>query len=229
MVTLEIAPGWMSYNEIASYIIPFTSIHVKKMQLTSILLISHSTSLLTDQFNSHVALSVLVVTSSVFFLTIIAAERFFSIVYPLKARFTRPSVHLAIILFTWAASAAVAWPNLYTRQLNSIKWKDYDQRYCAEVWPRVIKGPDPENPFICLYIYPSRRLYYILQVTVLYFLPILIMAIVYAVIVYTLYKRKVPGNESDIVRQLQARTRKKVRLVQHLLLMTKCVMDLSMD
>ena len=58
------------------------------------------------------------VSASVLFLAVIAGERFFSIVYPLKRKFSQTSIHVIVITTTWSVAILIAIPNLMTRNLQ---------------------------------------------------------------------------------------------------------------
>ncbi len=149
-------------------------------------------------------------TASTGFLTVIAGERFFATVFPVKAKFSKTYKHIIIIVSTWVVAIAIAIPNLFVRKLMVIRWADRNQAWCDELWPRYIKGPNPGGPSLCTFYYPERQAYYTIQVVLMYFVPVAVMTVAYSVIGCTLRKRKPIGNPTDQVLRHQQRTRRKV-------------------
>ena len=73
-------------------------------------------------------------TASVFFLVVIAYDRFLAILFPLSRRITR---HTAVVIigFVWAASAGAALPYLFVFEKRQIEWSNGTEVWCEEVWP----------------------------------------------------------------------------------------------
>ncbi len=149
------------------------------------------------------------VTASILFLSAIAGDRFFAIVYPLRAKKIRRWMVFLPVALIWISAAAVASPMLWSWQMTSIQWKDRHEMFCREVWPRYnYLTADGQ----CLTHAPGRTAYVTVNVVLLYFVPILVMSVAYSVIVYTLWRRKVPGESSESAKAVQTKTRRKVTL-----------------
>jgi len=113
-------------------------------------------------------------TASSLFMMVIACERFVAILYPLKARFSKPHQHAIVMVSVWLVAILVAIPNILVRQLNELIWADFHQIWCTEEWRRY--GRLNSNG-TCEYYYPQRQLYYTLQVLVMYFVPVIVMVV----------------------------------------------------
>ncbi|VDI78628.1 G protein-coupled receptor 103, partial [Mytilus galloprovincialis] len=113
--------------------------------------------------------NVLSVVASVLSLTLIAYDRFFGIVFALKAHMTDRRARTSLILI-WLSSALIACPTLIYRQLKVRVWKDHTERWCDDDWPVSI-GSDNN---ITTHSIPSRTAYYATVSVVLYFIPMII-------------------------------------------------------
>uniref|UniRef100_A0A0L8HHY3 G-protein coupled receptors family 1 profile domain-containing protein n=1 Tax=Octopus bimaculoides TaxID=37653 RepID=A0A0L8HHY3_OCTBM len=131
-------------------------------------------------------IQVIAVTLSVLSLTTISADRFMAIVFPLRSRMSSTKASIVISMI-WFISISVAAPQLIVRQQSEFTWADRHEIYCDEVWPTVYINTKCETD------QPVRKIYYIIFILVLYFIPILVMIVAYSIIVLTLMKRKAPG------------------------------------
>lgn len=130
--------------------------------------------------------------ASIFTLTAIAFERFNAIVFPLRSIRSRSS--LWAILGVWFLSCVVMSPMLFAMTTVQKGTKTY----CLEVW----KPPfDPEN---------SSAIYTIALFILLYALPLSVISLLYACVVYTVWLRRIPGNINRSIRKLQRKVRKNV-------------------
>jgi len=79
---------------------------------------------------------VLVLVASILTLAVISCDRFFGIVFAMKARVTarRPSLLIAGV---WAAAVAVSSPVLIYRQQMTRQWLNHTEIWCADDWPAV--------------------------------------------------------------------------------------------
>lgn len=154
-------------------------------------------------------LQIMSLTASVLYMAVIAGERFLAIVFPLKARLSKPCQHAIVMLLVWGVAAAVAVPNILVRQLNQLFWKDFYEVWCYEKWPRYA-SENQGNSTECLYDYPGRQLYYNLQVVVMYLVPIVVMTVAYSIIIYKINHRHMPGEQTAGNLALQQRLTTKV-------------------
>jgi hypothetical protein len=85
----------------------------------------------------HVSMiAVLSLVSSILTLTLVSCDRFFGIVFAMKARVTerRSAVLIGVV---WASAVAVSLPVLVYRQQLSRRWLDHTEIWCGDEWPAV--------------------------------------------------------------------------------------------
>ncbi|OWF48461.1 trissin receptor-like isoform X1 [Mizuhopecten yessoensis] len=146
---------------------------------------------------------VFAVTSSVLTLTVISIERFFAIVFPLKGKMSQCVMGLSIAV-SWLVSAAIAAPQLFVRKVIRYEFKNRDEVFCTEIWPKFYKNA------ACISHEPGKVIYYTIEGIVMYVIPVIIMIGAYTVIALKLMLRKAPGNSLRSTSSSQDRTRKKV-------------------
>jgi len=152
--------------------------------------------------------SVLCLVASVLSLTLIAYDRFFGIVYALKAHMSHRKARFSIGII-WLCSFAIAAPLLWFRELKERKWADYTERWCDDTWPiveKVIPGTNITTSYM-----PARTIYFTFVSAVLYFVPMLVMTIAYSVIIRKLRSTTMPGEHVDAGYASQQKTKRKVR------------------
>ena len=148
--------------------------------------------------------------ASIFSLTLIACDRFFGIVFAMKAHIIeRKASHSIVIL--WVCSVAVAAPMLVVRELNTLVWRNHVEIWCDDNWPIVV-ATEPAtgreyNTF------PARKAYYTILTVVLYFLPMFLMSCVYFIIIVTVWFSRSPGERMTKEVKLQGRVKRKVSSV----------------
>ena len=128
-------------------------------------------------------------------LTLIACDRFFGIVFAMKAHVTERRSKWFIV-FIWIFAVAISSPLLYYRQQSSRQWLNFKEIWCDDTWPIVYK-PDPNNPMFGIPEHPSRKAYFTFISTVLYFLPVVIMSVAYIFIMIKLWGRQSPGEQIE--------------------------------
>ncbi|XP_022252797.1 substance-P receptor-like [Limulus polyphemus] len=146
-------------------------------------------------------------TSSVLTLTAIACDRFIAILFPFRARITKQRTGVVITVI-WLVSLAVAIPFIIYREYYQIQWKDFVEAHCGETWPPAIVYD--ENLQKCVTTYPSKQLYYTFVAVTLFFLPVIIMATAYFLIIWKLWVSEVPGERNPVNISVQHRSMKKV-------------------
>ncbi|XP_043191860.1 QRFP-like peptide receptor isoform X2 [Amphibalanus amphitrite] len=152
-------------------------------------------------------------TASVLTLTAIACDRFSAIMFPLRTLRMR-GVHrsTAIIVLIWLVSAAVALPLLLYRDLMEVQWKDMVEVTCQDSWP-VAHVWDPLLGR-CTRTHKHKIAYYTMVTLALFFAPIGIMGVTYALIIWRLWVSAVPdiGGTSRVHSQHNAK-KKVVKMV----------------
>ena len=95
--------------------------------------------------------SVVSLVASVFTLSLIALDRFYGIVFALKAHITERRAQKSL-LFVWLCAVVVGSPILVYRNLHTTEWRDHVEKWCNDKWP---------NPGGANLQYPTlRRIYY---------------------------------------------------------------------
>nr|KAG5691316.1 hypothetical protein BaRGS_014015 [Batillaria attramentaria] len=149
---------------------------------------------------------VLSLVSSILTLTFIAWDRFFGIVFAMKAHFIERRASLTIVIL-WLLSIGVASPLLVYREYFEVQWRDYTESWCDDEWP-IVRYLDTATNTSVVDI-PARRYYYVFVCVVLFFLPCLVMSLAYALIICTLWSSQVPGERTSKDIKLQTKLRKK--------------------
>lgn len=150
-------------------------------------------------------MQVLSVIASVLSLTLIAYDRFFGIVFALKAHMTDRRARTSLILI-WICSGIIACPTLIFRELKIRVWKDHVERWCDDEWPVLIEVQSN----VTTSSMPSRTAYYVTVSVVLYFIPMIVMTLAYSRIIMKLWMSAIPVEKMDKRVEAQARARKKV-------------------
>ncbi|KAL4240043.1 alpha1-adrenergic receptor [Mactra antiquata] len=150
---------------------------------------------------------VLCLVASVLSLTLIAYDRFFGIVFALKAHMTSRKARFSIAII-WICSFAIAAPLLWFRELKERQWRDYTERWCDDTWPVETKTI-PGSNYTMSYM-PSRTIYFTFVSAVLYFFPMIVMSIAYSVIIKKLRSARIPGEHVDAGFAAQQKRKRKV-------------------
>jgi len=79
---------------------------------------------------------VLSLVSSIMTLTLIACDRFFGIVFAMKARVTERRSTLLIAL-VWILAVTLSSPILVYRRQFVNQWLDHTEIWCDDAWPPV--------------------------------------------------------------------------------------------
>ena len=83
-----------------------------------------------------VNIAVLSLVSSILTLTLIACDRFFGIVFAMKARVTERRSSL-LIAGVWIAAVSLSSPLLVYREQSVRQWRDHTEIWCDDTWPPV--------------------------------------------------------------------------------------------
>ena len=148
--------------------------------------------------------------SSTLTLTLIACDRFFGVVFAMKARLT---VRRANVLITciWICSIVVSSPLLVFRQQVTREWLDHREIWCADNWPVVVKRDLIKHTLSMTH--PWCETYFTSVSVMLYFIPVVVMVAAYSVIVCKMRYNRMPGEQigidmrtNDVVKQKKVRT-----------------------
>ena len=136
------------------------------------------------------------IATSILTILVVSVDRFFAVFYPLKGKvFRRPRIMTATI---WICSAIVMAPALATFKV--ISSPDGSGWLCVSYF-----GQDPQIAEML------SKVYYSSIFAVLYMLPLLVIAVLYTLVCYRLYHRKIPGNSRGRVHAMAVeRARRKV-------------------
>ena len=135
--------------------------------------------------------------NSILTLVAITVDQFLAITMPLRRRVSY-NAGRRLTAVIWFSSALFATPLLYANQSQDIygNGKFYE---CVEVWGSPFDQVDTSRNYtISLFIF-------------LYAVPLVLMAVLYTCIINKIWKRKTPGNCSDVRRRAQERTKYKAR------------------
>ncbi|XP_041364378.1 substance-P receptor-like [Gigantopelta aegis] len=153
---------------------------------------------------------VLSLVASVLSLSLIAYDRFFGIVFAMKAHMSEKKAKTSLI-FVWLCSTIVGCPVLVFRKLKSRQWANHLELWCDDDWP-VEETFDPVTNST-KFDMPLRTAYYTGVSVVLFFVPLVVMTAAYSVIIWTLKTKTAPGEISSGYYSAQNRARKKVILM----------------
>jgi hypothetical protein len=128
------------------------------------------------------------VLASVLTLLMIAIDRYIGILYPLKSIvYTKNSnyYHLSICLI-WLISISISTPTYIYRKYKEIQWLDFVEPICDDSgWPFDLKMN--ENGCAIKTESQFKRFYYTFIIILLFFLPFLIMVLLYSIIIQRLW------------------------------------------
>jgi hypothetical protein len=150
----------------------------------------------------YILFPVLALVSSILTLTLISCDRFFGIMFAMRAHLVERRAYVFIIL-VWILSIGVSSPMLFFRSQQSRVWLDHVEIWCADNWPLSADGGSTGG---------YRRTYYTLVSLVLFFIPIAIMSMAYFMIIYKLWSRIPPGETIDCEVSAQVRVKRKVSI-----------------
>ncbi|KAL3876055.1 hypothetical protein ACJMK2_033940 [Sinanodonta woodiana] len=150
-------------------------------------------------------IQIIILLSNVFTLIVIAGDRFFAIMFPLKSRVTQRKVSVVLIL-VWLCATAIGLPVLFFFTYDERVWKDYHEKYCTEVWPMV-----RASETTCDMGVMSKRAYWTFVCVVLNWIPMIVMTMTYTIILIKLRGHKVvPSNSTMSKSAIQQRSKRKV-------------------
>lgn len=137
---------------------------------------------------SHVPLAGSIIT-----LTVMALERFFAIIYPLRSISCFEKVRLVSFLI-WFFSVIIMSPVAVAATVKEVNGTASCERYWA------LFG-EPQL---------TRQAYYTSTFVLLYLLPLLLMAVLYSAIGLKLWRRQIPGNSTKESRKIMKNSKRQV-------------------
>jgi hypothetical protein len=149
------------------------------------------------------------VVSSILSLTLVAYDRFFGIVYAMKAHIIERSAKCSLIVI-WVFSITVALPMLLFRRLYDRQWQNHIELWCDDDWSLgALQGGTSEEYDV--FHRPARITYYTIICLILFIFPIMAMIGAYCGIIRTLWLNQVPGERltHDISGQMKMKRKVK--------------------
>ncbi|XP_067055638.1 tachykinin-like peptides receptor 86C isoform X2 [Acropora muricata] len=119
------------------------------------------------------------VPASISIVMVVSIDRFFAVVYPMKARAFRLKIKM-MTLAAWVCSAAYAIPFLIYFGIQ-----ERDGIYCC-----LLRFPPLNNM-------NSFQIYYLITFIFFYCTPLLILMVLYTLMSRKLWKRRIPGNVTE--------------------------------
>ena len=142
---------------------------------------------------------------SILSLVAIAVDRFYGVVFPMKAGLmSSGTFRRRILAATWFVSALFHLPYFYAYKL-------YDDALCVYNWSPFL---DHEK---------TSTVYFLIMSITLFFFPAIILIIVYSIIIITLKRQKFPGNQSvKDKKRVAKRNRSVLRMVVAVVIVFIC-------
>ena len=160
-------------------------------------------------FISLFNISVASLVSSILSLTLVACDRFFGIVYAMKAHIIERKAK-PVIIAIWVISCTVAIPMLIYRRVHERHWKNHVERWCDDVeWSIDLDNGESH------YHKPTRVAYWTCVSVILFFIPIIAMVGAYCGIIKTLWSTKIPGERVYKENLVQNKMKRKVHVTYH--------------
>ena len=136
------------------------------------------------------------IVSSVLSLTAIAVDRFLAVMYPLKRYISFHAAHVFFVV-VWIVGIAVNSPFLYAQKIIVSEEDGVRISYCVEIWTPVFGENAAKDFTIALFV-------------LFYAVPLLPMSVLYSFVVYKLWVRKAPGNQTTENQLRAEKSRRKV-------------------
>lgn len=156
------------------------------------------------QYLINSLLSVTSLVSSIMSLTLVACDRFFGIVFAMKAHIIERKAK-PVIIAVWVISVAVASPLLVYRRVHERHWKNHVERWCDDSDWSINVGVGESQ-----FHKPSRVAYWTFVSVILFFIPIIAMIGAYCGIIKTLWSTKIPGERVYKENLVQNKMKRKV-------------------
>ncbi|XP_059147523.1 trissin receptor-like [Physella acuta] len=164
------------------------------------------------KLNAFVQISAMCAMS--FTMMAIAGDRFFAIVFPLKARVTQRKVRL-VTAMVWVCAVSIGVPPLLFYTYTERQWSNYRETFCHDVWPvMVLSDGSCDNGIL------AERIFWAVVIAALNWIPMLIMTLIYTVIIHRLRFSRMTNNNHIGISAVQSRSARKVIKMLFILLVT---------
>ncbi|CAG5115685.1 unnamed protein product, partial [Candidula unifasciata] len=154
------------------------------------------------KFNAFIQIQAMCALS--FTMVAIAGDRFFAVMYPLKARVTNSKVKYVLVI-VWTTAIAVAVPLFVYNKYSERQWANHLEKFCDSVWPMFVL---PNGK--CDFGETSQMAYYIVVLAALNWFPMAAMTVSYAIIIYRLQWGRDASSFGHNAPVVQRRSTKKV-------------------
>ena len=159
-------------------------------------------------------------TASVWTLALLAGDRFFGIVYAMKARVTDKKA-APLVSAVWILSFVVSFPRTMMRNLYIRQWKNFTEAWCSEdsdssfFWNKDVGFGCEDSYSLCIDI-KVKTIYSLFLIIFLFYLPLFIMVITYIMAIKRLISstKSIPNNSLREQYRTLIDARKKVCLLQ---------------
>ena len=114
--------------------------------------------------------------------------------FPLRSPLIRSKLCPFFILATWIVAVAISSPYLFTKELV----ESPERNLCVTKWKKVFRGPSSRTSWLLAYI------------ILFTYIPVLLLAILYSIIVIKLKTQAHPGEQSANTQQQRKRRNRNV-------------------
>ncbi|GFT68995.1 putative neuropeptide receptor [Nephila pilipes] len=135
-------------------------------------------------------------------LSAIACEQFKAVMFPLQTRNTNRR-HWITITCIWMVSTLVSIPFLLVKKYRTYQSGNFPEVSCDEDWDYLTEIYDGT--------YTLKQLYYTLLTISLFFLPAIVMIVLYVIIACRISRREVPGEANISNVNVHQQAKKKVK------------------
>ena len=163
------------------------------------------------------------ILASVLTLLTIAVDRYIGILHPLKSKmYAQNKYYYLAIGLIWLTSISISIPTYIYRKYKEIHWLDFVEQICDDSgWPFHLKM----NKDGCAIRVESqfKRIYYTFIITILFFIPFMIMIYLYSIMIHKLWRNREEVDQmvqSNNNRETLVKNQKKSILMLILILVT---------
>ena len=133
----------------------------------------------------------MVITALIWTHTLVAGDRFFSIVFAMKARVTekRPT---PLIICIWSISLLISIPRIRIKKFYTREWSDLTETWCRDtdeeeiIWNKKLPIGCEGHSFIC--DMSVKSLYIIMVIICFCLLPLIFILLTYSITIYHLLR-----------------------------------------